>query len=485
MGRSHTLLSHRRILKRTRFTYSAVLTFFVFIPSPPFLLYYFVAPAGMGCTHAKPSQEAAKSNRTVPTTHESNALSSIPAVNATQGVDANAVNLELLQMQVDALVNPGMGERRARPEKGLTRDLFGHKQMGDSKVQELLYPPDLEPLGVQLTSSAPPQSNEASPNPSDGRAYNPRLGVVVGSAMSIGGGRYAHQEDRVFISAAAGGDERFVFAGVFDGHNGAAVSEYLRRNLCSKLHAIMAEERAYTRRAALLLQRGVLPGQSDREMTTLGGAGVESHRVVHAGHVGGVASGGAAATASRTSSSGVGAETTTASAPASFGGDDPFLSSAQTPLQTVAAELQQTSHSHSLLSRGEPDSIVVSSRSIAVAPSSSVLAAEGPQSTQAAAAPGTVAKGARSRSPAGRASQSAAAFSHDASLPSVSWAGISTEDGVAAVLQASETPRIPTILAPGAASAATHYAPGEPDFRRILQARGRPCVCKGARRSGS
>jgi hypothetical protein len=60
-----------------------------------------------------------------------------------------------------------------------------------------------------------------------------------------------------FFMAIAYVRSRFVVVGVFDGHGGDAVAEYLQRHLARRLMLVLADERHYARRAAALLQRGV------------------------------------------------------------------------------------------------------------------------------------------------------------------------------------------------------------------------------------
>lgn len=234
---------------------------------------------------------------------------------------------------------------------------------------------------------------------------------------------------------------RFVFAGVFDGHNGDAVSEFLRRHLCARLLVVLAEERAYTRRAALLLQRGVLPAH-------------EAAAADHAGHHG--------ATRRRFAS---GSAEAAAVVPAALSESSAPAAAPASPLAAVAAQLTIEASLH-------PAQAPVALRSLGSSASSNDATVPRSFSCESAPPSATVAA-----SPALGLSLRAPAFSHGPSDDDPPSTHSTVEHGAAtaaaaAVVGASLHPAPP---APnlhghgGTGNGGTHYAPGEPDFRRIMQ----------------
>ena len=69
-------------------------------------------------------------------------------------------------------------------------------------------------------SSVVPASSSSNPG-----LVNRRLGVIIGSAIAQG--QRKTQEDALFASASAGGDESLVLGAVFDGHGGESLSRWV------------------------------------------------------------------------------------------------------------------------------------------------------------------------------------------------------------------------------------------------------------------
>eukprot|EP01138_Halocafeteria_seosinensis_P014039 gb/GECG01014336.1/.p1 GENE.gb/GECG01014336.1/~~gb/GECG01014336.1/.p1 ORF type:complete len:498 (+),score=74.37 gb/GECG01014336.1/:1-1494(+) len=169
----------------------------------------------MGCTTSKATQTTSAESPGSPTVEDGVMAAGFHGVEDTRR----------LPSQLGSPDCACVGKPGSRP--GLA-SLWGDKVQYPREPTKVLYPPDIEPIGEIITRT----SDEK------------RLGVAIGSCLRMG--PRPDQEDVVDVHIS--GEKSQVFAGVYDGHGGVAVANYLKHHL--KKHVFAKLEEVHSPHAA-------------------------------------------------------------------------------------------------------------------------------------------------------------------------------------------------------------------------------------------